>query len=73
LFSGLDDRTSFEWTWVNVEPSFLENIANATEDKFRVVGSDESIDYIFNEKYNYCFKRFYDECVLPSKEIGIKL
>lgn len=56
-----------EWAWVDVKSSFLEKIANADRIQFRVVGSNESIDYFFNEYYQYYFKFFYKECVLPSE------
>ena len=58
---------SDEWAWVSIEPSFLEKIANANTIQVRIVRSNGSMDYYFNERYHYCFKRFYEECVLPSQ------
>lgn len=72
-FSDYGTYFGKEWAWVNVESSFLEKIANANEVQFRVVGSDESFEYVFNERYRYCFKRFYNECVLNSQNIEEKL
>lgn len=56
-----------EWAWASVSRAILEKIANASEVKFRVVGFNKSNEYKFNERYFYCFKRFYEECVSPSQ------
>lgn len=56
-----------EWGFVDVTEEILENIAYASDVSLRVVGNDGSIEYHFNERYHYCFKRFYEECVLSSE------
>ena len=66
-FLGSDKSDGSELAWVNVEPSFLKKIANAKEVLLRVEGTDRAVDYAFNEKYLYFFKRFYKECVLSEK------
>ena len=70
-FLGSDKSDTSEWAWILVEPSFLKKIADAKKVSFSVEGSDKTIDYIFNERYLYCFKRFYKECVLPDEKLGI--
>ena len=49
----------------------IKKIADAKKVSFSVEGSNKVIDYIFNERYLYCFKRFYKECVLPDEKLGI--
>jgi len=66
-FLGSDRSDIYKRAWVTLEASFLEKIANAHEVKFSVEGSDISIDYKFNKRYLYSFRRFYRECVLPAK------
>lgn len=66
-FLGSDKSAASEWAWVIVEPPFLEKIAKAKKVLLTIEGSDKSIDYTFNKKYHYFYKRFYKECVLPKK------
>jgi hypothetical protein len=62
LGSGKSDTN--EWAWVNIEPPFLEKLANAKAINVSVEGSEKTIEYKFNKRYLYFFKRFYKECVL---------
>jgi hypothetical protein len=66
-FLGSDKSDNNEWAWVTVEPVFLEQIAGAKAVNVSAEGSEETIQYSFNKKYLYFFKRFYKECVLPQK------
>lgn len=65
-FSGSDKSDTSEWAWVIIEPVFLEKIANAKKVLLKIEGKDRDINYIFNKKYLYFFRRFYKECVLPD-------
>ncbi|MBN1974079.1 MAG: hypothetical protein JW787_10605 [Sedimentisphaerales bacterium] len=62
-FLGSDKSGFFERAWVLAELPFLEKIANANKVELRVEGSSKSIDYVFNKRYLYFFRRFYKECV----------
>jgi len=66
-FLGSQKSDSLEWAWINVEPSFLKKIADAQEVLLKIEGSDATIEYAFNKKYLYFFKRFYKECVLTEE------
>jgi hypothetical protein len=67
-FLGSDKSNNKELAWITVETPFLEKIAKAKEVLLRIEGTSKSIDYVFNKKYLYFFKRFYKECVLSDKK-----
>ena len=66
-FLGSGISNDKEMAWVIVEPPFLEKVAKAKEVLLSVDGTTESVDYVFNKKYLYFFKRFYKECVQRDK------
>ena len=67
FFLGSDKSKTLEWAWLTVESPFLEKLAKAKNISLTIEGSGIAIDYTFNKKYLYFYKRFYKECVLTEK------
>ncbi len=66
-FLGSGKSDNYELAWILAEPEFLEKIADAKKVNVSIEGSEKIIDYSFNKRYHYFFRRFYKECVLPEK------